>query len=74
MLSPTKVFYENLIVQNIFKWLLSGMKALVVGRAGFVGRRLVERLLSEEHYVKVLDLKIGKLLSLDSPNPKVDLG
>lgn len=50
------------------------MKALVVGGAGFVGYRLTRRLLTEGHYVKVLDVKLGRLRRLSSPNLKLFSG
>ena len=50
------------------------MKALVVGGAGFVGYRLTRRLLTEGHYVKVLDVKLGRLRRLSSANLKLFSG
>ena len=50
------------------------MRALVVGGAGFVGQRLVRRLLKEGHSVKVLDLKYGRLRRTTSPNLRLVLG
>lgn len=50
------------------------MKALVVGGAGFVGYRLTKRLLTEGHHVHVLDVKLGRLGRLSSPNLKMSLG
>jgi len=50
------------------------MRALVVGGAGFVGQSLVRRLLREGHYVKVLDLKCGRLRRTASPNLRLVLG
>jgi len=50
------------------------VKALVIGGAGFVGHRLVKRLLIEGHYVKVLDISPRRLRRLTSPNLKLVLG
>lgn len=50
------------------------MKALVVGGSGFIGHRLVRRLLSDGHNVKVLDVKYGRLRRLVSPNFEFFLG
>jgi nucleoside-diphosphate-sugar epimerase len=50
------------------------VKALVVGGSGFVGYRLVKRLLAEGHSVRVLDVKPGRLGRLSSPNLKLVLG
>jgi len=45
-----------------------------VGGAGFVGYRLVKRLLADGHSVRVLDVKPGRLRRLSSPNLKLFLG
>jgi len=45
-----------------------------VGGAGFVGYRLVKRLLADSHSVRVLDVKPGRLRRLSSPNLKLFLG
>jgi len=45
-----------------------------VGGAGFVGYRLVKRLLADGHSVRVLDVKLGRLRRLSSPNLKLFLG
>jgi len=50
------------------------LKALVIGGAGFVGYRLVKRLLAEGHSVKVLDVKLGRLKRLSSSDLKSFLG
>ena len=42
------------------------MKILVTGGAGFIGSHLVDRLMSEDHEVIVLDnFKSGKIENLD---------
>lgn len=50
------------------------MKVLVVGGAGFVGSHLVKRLISKGHFVRVLDLKLGRLRNFRSPKLKFFLG
>jgi len=50
------------------------MRALIIGGGGFVGQHLVRRLLKEGHYVRVLDLKYGRLRRTTSPNLRLVLG
>jgi len=50
------------------------VRVLVVGGAGFVGYRLVKRLLAEGYSVRVLDVKLGRLKRLSSSNLKLILG
>jgi len=50
------------------------MRALVVGGAGFVGNRLVKRLLSNGCYVTVLDTNHGRLKRVTHSNLKFVLG
>ena len=48
------------------------MKALVTGGAGFIGSNLVEKLVSLNHHVTVLDnLSSGKLSNLEKVKNKI---
>lgn len=50
------------------------MKFLVTGGAGFIGSHIVERLLKDAHFVRVLDdLSSGKKENLDLNNPDLEL-
>lgn len=49
-------------------------KFLVTGGAGFIGSHIVERLVKDKHYVRILDnFSSGKISNLESVKNKVDL-
>ena len=49
-------------------------KFLVTGGAGFIGSHIVERLVKDKHYVRILDnFSSGKMLNLKAIESKVDL-